>query len=195
MNESLPAVTIYTDGGCRPNPGPGGWGAVLLYPGRDPVELSGGKREATNNRMEMVAAIEAFGALDGPHRVELYTDSTYLKKGITEWLSKWRAKGWKTAAKKDVKNRDLWEELDKALQIHDVPWNRTQRHAGDRSNELAAAPASTQRPSSRRPRFRARRCRSTIRTRCTSSPRLPTRARKKPDRGEWCCALQTMRRA
>ncbi len=130
MTENLSCVIIYTDGGCRPNPGPGGWGAVLLHSGRDPVELSGGKREATNNRMEMVAAIEALGALDGSHRVELYTDSTYLKKGITEWLSKWRAKGWKTAAKKDVKNRDLWEELDKALQIHEVSWHWTKGTPG-----------------------------------------------------------------
>ena len=142
MINDLPDVTIYTDGGCRPNPGPGGWGAVLLHPGRDPVELSGGKREATNNRMEMVAAIEALGALGGPHRVELFTDSTYLKKGITEWLSKWRAKGWKTAAKKDVKNRDLWEELDRALQTHEVSWHWTKGHAGDRWNEVADELAS-----------------------------------------------------
>ncbi len=146
MSESLPAVTIYTDGGCRPNPGPGGWGAVLLHPGRDPVELSGGKPEATNNRMEMVAAIEALGALDGPHRVELFTDSTYLKKGVTEWLAKWRAKGWKTAGKKDVKNRDLWEELDKALAIHEVDWHWTKGHAGDRWNEVADELASAAMP-------------------------------------------------
>ncbi len=146
MSESLPAVTIYTDGGCRPNPGPGGWGAVLLHPGRDPVELSGGKSEATNNRMEMVAAIEALGALDGPHRVELFTDSTYLKKGVTEWLAKWRAKGWKTAGKKDVKNRDLWEELDKALAIHEVDWHWTKGHAGDRWNEVADELASAAMP-------------------------------------------------
>ena len=88
MNDALPGVTIYTDGGCRPNPGPGGWGAVLLYSGRDPLELSGGKKEATNNRMELIAAIEALGALEGPHRVEIYTDSTYVRQGITEWLAK-----------------------------------------------------------------------------------------------------------
>jgi ribonuclease HI len=146
MTANLPCVTIYTDGGCRPNPGPGGWGAVLLYPGRDPVELSGGKPEATNNRMEMVAAIEALGALDGPHRVVLFTDSTYLKKGITEWLAKWRAKGWKTAGKKDVKNRDLWEELDKALAIHEVDWKWTKGHAGDRWNEVADELASAAMP-------------------------------------------------
>jgi ribonuclease HI len=146
MCERRPTVSIYTDGGCRPNPGPGGWGAVLLYPGRDPVELSGGKPEATNNRMEMVAAIEALGALDGPHRVVLFTDSTYLKKGITEWLAKWRAKGWKTAGKKDVKNRDLWEELDKALAIHEVDWKWTKGHAGDRWNEVADELASAAMP-------------------------------------------------
>jgi ribonuclease HI len=130
-------VTIYTDGGCRPNPGPGGWGAVLLFPGTDPKELSGGKKEATNNRMEMVAAIEALGSLEGPHLVELYTDSTYLKKGITEWLPKWQKSGWKTAGKKAVKNRDLWEELAKVLEIHEVSWHWTKGHAGDRWNELA----------------------------------------------------------
>jgi len=142
MSNDLPAVMIYTDGGCRPNPGPGGWGAVLLFPGRDPVELSGGKPEATNNRMEIIAAIEALGALDGPHRVELHTDSTYLKRGVTEWLAGWRARGWKTAGKKDVKNRDLWEELDRALETHEVEWRWTKGHAGDRWNEAADRLAS-----------------------------------------------------
>ena len=142
MNEDLPRVTIYTDGGCRPNPGPGGWGAVILFPGEEPRELSGGTKEATNNRMEMVAAIEALGALDGPHRVELYTDSTYLRQGITEWLPKWRASGWKTAGKKRVKNRDLWEELSTTLETHEVTWRWVKGHAGDRWNEVADQLAS-----------------------------------------------------
>jgi ribonuclease HI len=142
MAGDLPSVTIYTDGGCRPNPGPGGWGAVLLFPGRDPVELSGGKQEATNNRMELVAAIEALASLDGPHQVEMVTDSTYLRQGITEWLPKWRANGWKTSDKKRVKNRDLWEELSQILESHDVRWRWTRGHAGDRWNEAADRLAS-----------------------------------------------------
>ncbi len=142
MSSELPEVTIYTDGGCRPNPGPGGWGAVLLFPGSDPRELSGGKPKATNNRMELVAAIEALGALAEPHRVELVTDSSYLKKGITEWLPVWLSKGWKTAGKKTVKNRDLWQELEKAMEIHDVTWRWTKGHAGNRWNEVADQLAS-----------------------------------------------------
>lgn len=142
MTDELPVVTIYTDGGCRPNPGPGGWGAVLLFPGREPVELSGGKPEATNNRMEMVAAIEALGALEAPHRVEIFTDSTYLRTGITEWLPAWRARGWKTAGKQAVKNRDLWQELSRALERHEVSWHWTKGHAGDRWNEAADRLAS-----------------------------------------------------
>jgi ribonuclease HI len=137
MSADLPRVTIYTDGGCRPNPGPGGWGAVLLHPGRDPRELSGGKKEATNNRMEITAAIEALGALDGPHRVALFTDSKYLRQGITEWLPVWRANGWKTTDKKRVKNRDLWEELDRVLARHEIEWHWTRGHAGDQWNEAA----------------------------------------------------------
>ena len=143
MTNDLPLVTIYTDGGCRPNPGPGGWGAVLLFAGREPLELSGGKKEATNNRMEITAAIEALGALDGPHQVALYTDSTYLKKGITEWLAGWKARGWKTADKKRVKNRDLWEELSTAIEIHTIEWKWTKGHAGDRWNEVADQLASS----------------------------------------------------
>ena len=142
MVEKLPEVTIYTDGGCRPNPGPGGWGAVLLVAGADPRELSGGKREATNNRMEMVAAIEALGALELPHKVEIFTDSSYLQRGISEWLPKWRTGGWKTADKKAVKNRDLWEALSAALEVHEVTWHWTKGHAGDRWNERADELAS-----------------------------------------------------
>ena len=142
MNSNLPSVTIYTDGGCRPNPGPGGWGAVLLFGRSEVRELSGGEKEATNNRMEIRAAIEGLRALDGPHRVDLYTDSTYLRTGITEWLAKWQAKGWKTAGKKKVKNRDLWEELSQVLETHDVSWHWTKGHAGDQWNEAADRLAS-----------------------------------------------------
>ena len=137
MNAALPSVVVYTDGGCRPNPGPGGWGAVLLYPGRDPLELSGGKKEATNNRMEITAAIEALGALEGPHRVELHTDSTYLRTGITEWLPKWRANGWKTAGKKPVKNVELWQRLEEAAARHTVRWHWVKGHVGHDDNERA----------------------------------------------------------
>jgi len=142
MSTDLPRVTIYTDGGCRPNPGPGGWGAVLLFSDSDPRELSGGKGKATNNRMELVAAIEALGALGEPHQIELFTDSTYLKRGVTEWLPKWLESGWKTAGKKSVKNRDLWQELEKAIEIHDISWCWTKGHAGDRWNEVADQLAS-----------------------------------------------------
>ena len=142
MTNDLPTVTIYTDVGCRPNPGPGGWGAVLLFPGKDPQELSGGKKEATNNRMELTAAIEALGALDGPHKVSLSTDSTYLKNGITQWLPGWIERGWKTTDKKRVKNRDLWEELAKAIEDHEIEWKWTKGHAGDRWNEVADQLAS-----------------------------------------------------
>jgi len=138
----LPQVTIYTDGGCRPNPGPGGWGAVLLSPKRKAVELSGHDPETTNNRMELTAAIEALRALPSPHRVELVTDSQYLRKGITEWLAGWRARGWMTKAKTPVKNRDLWQALDEELSQHDVSWKWTRGHAGNRWNERADRLAS-----------------------------------------------------
>ncbi len=142
MTDSLPTVTIYTDGGCRPNPGPGGWGALLLRPGDKPVELSGSVAEATNNRMELLAAIEALAALGASHRVELVTDSTYLRQGITEWLPRWVANGWKTSARQGVKNRDLWERLSRELETHDVSWRWTRGHAGDRWNEAADRLAS-----------------------------------------------------
>lgn len=140
-------VTIYTDGGCRPNPGPGGWGAVILEEGEPPRELSGAEPETTNNRMELTAAIEALAALDGPHEVELVTDSEYLRRGITEWLPRWRASGWKTSGKSDVRNRDLWERLSRELGRHTVRWRWVKGHAGDRWNERADALASAQIPS------------------------------------------------
>ncbi len=135
--DSHPKVIIYSDGGCRPNPGPGGWGAVMLFPGRPPVELSGHEDDTTNNRMELTAALEALRALDRPHDVRIVTDSQYLKKGITQWLSGWRARGWKTASKASVKNRDLWEALDKELSRHKVSWEWTRGHTGHRWNERA----------------------------------------------------------
>jgi len=135
-------VTIYSDGGCRPNPGPGGWGAVLLFPGEPPVELSGREDQTTNNRMELTAALEALRSLDAPHQVRLVTDSQYLKNGITQWLSGWRKRGWRTASGDSVKNRDLWEALDRELSRHNVTWRWTRGHTGDRWNERADALAT-----------------------------------------------------
>lgn len=131
-------VTIYTDGACRGNPGPGGWGAVLLYGGHR-RELSGAHADTTNNRMELTAAIRALEALSRPSAVGLYTDSTYLKDGITRWLPNWKARGWRTASKAPVKNRDLWEALDALSNRHDVTWHWVRGHAGNAENERADA--------------------------------------------------------
>ncbi len=131
-----PPVVIYTDGGCSGNPGPGGWGAVLIY-GEHRKELSGGETETTNNRMELTAAIEALNALKRPQRVELHTDSQYVRQGITEWIDGWKRNGWRTAQKKPVKNADLWQALDLARERHDVTWKWVKGHAGDEGNERA----------------------------------------------------------
>ncbi|MDE0389649.1 MAG: ribonuclease HI [Rhodospirillales bacterium] len=131
-------VAIYTDGACRGNPGPGGWGAVLLY-GEHRREISGAVPETTNNRMELTAAIRALQALNRRSSVALYTDSTYVKDGITRWLPSWKAKGWRTASKTPVKNRDLWEALDALVQGHDVSWHWVRGHAGNPENERADA--------------------------------------------------------
>ena len=129
-------VVIYTDGACSGNPGPGGWGA-LLSSGRHERELSGGEAETTNNRMEITAAIEALLALKFPCDVTLYTDSNYLKQGIMSWIDNWKKKGWKTAAGKPVKNKDLWMKLDQARLEHEVTWKWVKGHAGDPGNERA----------------------------------------------------------
>ncbi len=133
---------IYTDGACSGNPGPGGWGAILSYNGTE-KELSGGAPDTTNNRMEMTAAIEALNALKRPCAVDLFTDSQYVRKGITEWMHSWKARGWKTADKKPVKNEDLWRALDEAAKRHDVIWHWVKGHADDplniRADELAVA--------------------------------------------------------
>jgi ribonuclease HI len=135
---SLPQVTIYTDGACSGNPGPGGWGVLLRFGNRE-KELSGGAKETTNNRMEMTAAVEALNALNRPCQVEFYTDSEYLRRGITEWISGWKQRGWKTAAKKPVKNQDLWQALDTAIQKHLINWHWVRGHAGQRENERVDA--------------------------------------------------------
>jgi ribonuclease HI len=133
----LPRIRIYTDGGCKPNPGPGGWGAVLLRDGQPPVELSGGERDTTNNRMELCGAISALESLAEPHEVLLCTDSRYLKNGIEQWLDAWRKRGWTTADKNPVKNQDLWQRLDTAVRRHRVRWRWVKGHAGDPHNERA----------------------------------------------------------
>ncbi|WP_424947670.1 ribonuclease HI [Candidatus Spongiihabitans sp.] len=134
-------VVIYTDGACRGNPGPGGWGALLIF-GEHEKELSGGERETTNNRMELRATIEALSALTKTCDIELYTDSTYVKNGIQVWLGKWKTNNWKTAKKKPVKNRALWEELDDLSSRHRVSWHWVKGHAGDPGNERADALAN-----------------------------------------------------
>jgi ribonuclease HI len=134
-------VRIYTDGACKGNPGPGGWGA-LLRSGRHERELFGGEPHTTNNRMELTAVIRALEALKGPRRVEVFTDSEYVKKGVTEWLSAWKRRGWRTADRKPVKNVDLWRELDALASRHRVDWHWVRGHAGHAENERADALAN-----------------------------------------------------
>ena len=129
-------ITIYTDGGASGNPGPGGWGAVLQF-GDHERELHGGAPDTTNNRMELTAAIEALKALSEPCRVSLTTDSTYVKDGITQWLANWKRNGWKTAAKKPVKNQDLWQALDHESARHEIDWCWVKGHSGHPENERA----------------------------------------------------------
>jgi ribonuclease HI len=130
------SVEAWTDGACRGNPGPGGWGVLLRYKGNEKT-LYGAERETTNNRMELMAAIQALESLTRQCKVQLTTDSQYVQKGITEWLPNWKRRGWKTAAKKPVKNVDLWQRLDKAVAEHDVEWHWVRGHSGHPENELA----------------------------------------------------------
>ncbi|MCO6413975.1 MAG: ribonuclease HI [Thiogranum sp.] len=129
-------VQIYTDGACKGNPGPGGWGALLRY-GDHEKELYGGEAMTTNNRMELMAAIKALESLKRPCSVELTTDSVYVRSGITEWLPAWKQRGWKTAARKPVKNADLWQRLDEVAQKHRVSWHWVKGHNGHPENERA----------------------------------------------------------
>lgn len=134
--EEIDVVVIYTDGACRGNPGPGGWGAILRS-GSHYKELKGATDNATNNQMELQAAIESLRALKRPSRVNLYTDSTYVKNGVTQWMDKWKRNRWLTSAKKPVKNQQQWHELDALRQAHDVDWYWVKGHAGDPGNERA----------------------------------------------------------
>ena len=134
-------IEIYTDGACRGNPGPGGWGALLLY-GDHRKTLHGGEPDTTNNRMELTAAIEALNALKGPREVILYTDSKYVMDGISKWMPAWKKRGWKTANKKPVKNQDLWQALDEAVSRHKIKWNWVRGHTGVDGNEKADALAN-----------------------------------------------------
>ncbi|MSQ20769.1 MAG: ribonuclease HI [Betaproteobacteria bacterium] len=138
---AVDTVHIYTDGACKGNPGPGGWGALLAF-GDHQRELCGGAADTTNNRMEITAVIEALGALKRRCHVELYTDSQYVMNGIKEWLPQWKRRGWKTAANKPVKNVDLWERLDTAVTAHAVHWHWVRGHDGHAGNERADALAN-----------------------------------------------------
>jgi len=144
---NLPKVTIYTDGGCNPNPGPGGWGVVLLFDDKEPpAELVGKESHTTNNRMELRAATEALRSLYEPHEVTLYTDSTYVRQGITTWLPEWEKRNWQTSDNRAVKNQDLWQSLSGQQQRHQVSWKWVKGHAGNKWNERADELASSQIP-------------------------------------------------
>lgn len=134
----MSVVEIYTDGACSGNPGPGGWGAVLIWKGQK-KELFGGENLTTNNRMELKAAIEALQALSRPCQVVLHTDSRYVMDGITKWIHGWKKNGWRTADKKPVKNADLWQELERAMSRHDITWKWVRGHVGNEGNERADA--------------------------------------------------------
>ncbi len=129
-------IRMHTDGACRGNPGPGGWGVLLQY-GDQEKRLCGGEQETTNNRMELMAAIQGLEALKQPCQLELNTDSTYVLKGMTEWMPQWKKRGWKTAGNKPVKNVDLWQRLDDAVQVHEIKWRWVKGHSGDPGNECA----------------------------------------------------------
>ncbi|OXM71760.1 MULTISPECIES: ribonuclease HI [Amycolatopsis] len=137
MQEDGPVVDIYTDGACSGNPGPGGWGAVLRY-GRHEKELYGGEPgTTTNNRMELMAPIRALEALTRPSVVRVYTDSSYVRNGVTQWMPRWKTNGWQTASREPVKNADLWQRLDAAIGAHEVQWHWVKGHAGHPENERA----------------------------------------------------------
>ena len=129
-------VIMYTDGACRGNPGPGGWGALITFEGST-KEVFGGKLDVTNNQMELSAAIEGLAALKEPCHVDLFTDSKYVMDGITQWIHNWKKNNWRTAAKKDVRNKELWQKLDELINFHLVQWHWVKGHSGDEGNEMA----------------------------------------------------------
>ena len=137
----MSAVDIYTDGACRGNPGPGGWGAILMSGGRE-RELSGAVSATTNNRMELLAVIHALAALKRQVRARVYTDSQYVRLGMTEWLAGWKARGWRTADRKPVRNQDLWQQLDQLAAGHDIEWHWVKGHSGNPGNERCDALAN-----------------------------------------------------
>lgn len=153
MSRAKPKVMVYSDGACSGNPGPGGWGAILVS-GEHRKELQGGEANTTNNRMELRAAISALEALKGPSVVELYTDSNYVKNGITSWINGWKGNGWRTADRKPVKNAELWRRLDELTSVHAVSWHWVKGHAGhpenERADELARAGMAPFKPRQRR---------------------------------------------
>ena len=136
MNRVVALTSIFTDGACSGNPGPGGWGAILRWRGTE-KELSGGALDTTNNRMELMAAIAGLESLTRPVKARIHTDSRYVMDGITQWIAKWKQNDWKTAARKPVKNTDLWQRLDQAVNAHDVEWHWIKGHAGHPENERA----------------------------------------------------------
>lgn len=141
QNKNQASIEIYADGACKGNPGPGGWGAWLIADGHE-KELFGGEPVTTNNRMELTAVIRALEALKHPSRVKMYTDSAYVQKGITEWIHGWKARGWRTSSKEPVKNAELWRELDRLSQQHQIEWIWVKGHAGNVGNERADALAN-----------------------------------------------------
>lgn len=141
LGMGLLMVEIFTDGACKGNPGPGGWGAILRFKGKE-RELKGAVEMTTNNRMELTAAIEALCALTRPCHVQLYTDSNYLRQGMQTWLSQWKKNGWRNAKKESVKNADLWQHLDQLAQIHHIEWHWVKGHSGHPENERADALAN-----------------------------------------------------
>ena len=132
----MKSVEVFTDGACRGNPGPGGWGVLMRY-GTEERSLFGGEKDTTNNRMELTAVIEGLAALTQPCQVMLTSDSTYVLKGIQEWMPNWKKRGWKTASKKPVKNVDLWQKLDRVIGEHKIDWRWVKGHSGHRENEIA----------------------------------------------------------
>jgi ribonuclease HI len=147
--DEKPSVTIYSDGGCKPNPGKGGWGAVLMF-GEHRKDLSGAEWDTTNNRMELTAAIEALDTLNQPCLVTMHTDSEYLKNGITRWLKGWVRNGWITSTRQPVKNEDLWQQLHEAIQRHEIRWKWVKGHDGNTWNEYVDQLATRARESLRR---------------------------------------------